>query len=54
MVYITNCLCIQGNAIKFQVAACSTPLFPEDMLPISYVRSNMWKGPWGRKAHDLI
>lgn len=32
MVYITNCLCIQGNDIKFQVAACSTSLFPAFQL----------------------
>lgn len=44
MVDITNCLYVQGNGIKFQVAACGTSLFPEDMLPLSYVKDV--EGAW--------
>lgn len=54
MVDITNCLYVQGKGIKFQVAACGTSLFPEDMLSLSYIRSKMWKGPGRRMARDLI
>lgn len=46
MVDITNCLYFQGNAIKFQVAACSTSLVPEDMLPISFCQVKDVEGAW--------